>query len=269
MDRLKGKVAVIIGAGQSPGEEMGNGRATTIRFAQEGASILAVDLNEESARESLDMVGQEGIDAFTFQADVSNSENLRAAIDAAMSRWGRIDILHYNVGVSIMGGAQTLDDMTDEIFDRVNAINLRGAIMASKFVAPIMREQRSGAVTLVSSMSAIETLTPLVAYRTSKAGMIAFMQLFAMHNAEFGIRANCILPGLMQTSMSVDTRMRVSGRSREEIIAERNSKVPLRKQGGTGWDIANAALFLASDEAQFITGVSLPVEGGTLLKIGW
>jgi NAD(P)-dependent dehydrogenase (short-subunit alcohol dehydrogenase family) len=141
--------------------------------------------------------------------------------------------------------------------------------MASKAVQPIMRKQQSGVVLFVSSMSAIETLTPLVAYRTSKAGMLAFMQLFAIHNAEYGIRANAILPGLMQTSMSVDTRMRLSGRSREEIIAERNAKVPLRKKGGSGWDIANAALFLASDEAQFITGVSLPVDGGTLVKIGW
>ena len=262
-------MAIVIGAGQSPGEEMGNGRATTIRFAQEGASILAVDRNAASARETLDMIGDKGSDADVFQADVTNSESLRAAVEAAMARWGRIDILHYNVGVSIMAGEQTLDKLTDEVFDRVNAINLRGAIMASKFVEPIMRKQRSGVVTFVSSMSAIETLTPLVAYRTSKAGMLAFMQLFAMHNAEYGIRANAIMPGLMQTSMSIDTRMRISGLSREDVIAERNSRVPLRNRGGSGWDVANAALFLASDEAQFITGASLPVEGGTLLRVGW
>jgi NAD(P)-dependent dehydrogenase (short-subunit alcohol dehydrogenase family) len=268
MDRLKDKVAVIIGAGQSPGEEMGNGRATTIRFAQEGASILAVDLDEASARGSLEMAGDQ-VDGVTFQADASKSESLEAAIDTAMTRWGRIDILHYNVGISIAGGPQKLDEITDEVFDRVNAINLRGAVMAAKYVAPIMQKQRGGAVNFVSSMSAIETWTPLVAYRTSKAGMIAFMQLFAMQNAEFGIRANAILPGLMQTSMSIDTRMKTTGRSREQIIAERNSRVPLARQGGSGWDVANAALFLASDEAKFITGAALPVDGGTLLKIGW
>jgi len=269
MDRLKDKVAVIIGAGQSPGEEMGNGRATTIRFAQEGASILAADLNEASARESLEMAGGGQLDGVAFEADASRSETLAAAIDAAMQRWGRIDILHYNVGISIAGGPQKLDDITDEVFDRVNAINLRGAVMAAKYAAPIMRQQRGGVVNFVSSMSAIETWTPLVAYRTSKAGMIAFMQLFAMQNAEFGIRANAILPGLMQTSMSIDTRMKTTGRSREDIIAERNSRVPLARQGGSGWDVANAALFLASDEAKFITGAALPVDGGTLLKIGW
>jgi NAD(P)-dependent dehydrogenase (short-subunit alcohol dehydrogenase family) len=269
MSRLQDKVAVIIGAGQSPGEEMGNGRATVIRFAQEGASILAVDRDEGSARQSLEMAGGDPGASAAFRADTSDSASLRAAIDAAMARWGRIDILHYNVGVSIMGGPQTLEEMEDEAFDRVNAINLRGAIMAAKFAAPHMRLRRSGVVTLVSSITAIETMTPLVAYRTSKAGMVAFMQQFAAHNAEYGVRANAILPGRMQTAMSVDTRMRVTGRSREEIIAERNSLVPLRRQGGTGWDVANAALFLASDEANFITGVALPVDGGTLARIGW
>lgn len=269
MDRLKDKIAIIVGAGQSPGEEMGNGRATTIRFAQEGAKILAVDLDEESAKKSIEMAGGDQIDALAVRADTSDTHSLKAAIDAAMERWGRIDILHYNVGVSIMGGAQTIDDITDASFDRINAINLRGAIMSTKFVAPIMRTQKSGVVTLVSSVTAIETFTPLVAYRTSKAGLVAFMQQFAIHHAEHGIRANAILPGVMQTSMAVDTRMRITGRSREDIIAERNNRVPLNREGGTGWDVANAALFLASDEAKFITGASLPVDGGMLVKIGW
>ena len=269
MNRLQGKVAVIIGAGQSPGEAMGNGRATTIRFAQEGAAILAVDRDIASARQSLAMVDNPALDAEAFAADVTDSESVRAAVAAAMGRWGRIDILHYNVGVSIMAGEQELEKITDDVFDRVHAINLRGAVMAAKFVEPIMRAQRSGVLSLVSSMSAIETKSTPVAYRTSKAGMIAFMQLFAMHNAEYGIRANAILPGVVDTSMAVDTRMRLTGKSREEIVSERNSRVPLRHRQGTGWDVANAALFLASDEAQFITGASLPVDGGSLVKIGW
>jgi NAD(P)-dependent dehydrogenase (short-subunit alcohol dehydrogenase family) len=268
MARLDGKVAVVVGAGQSSGEEIGNGRATAIRFMQEGARLLAVDLNEASARETIAMADVAN-GSFSIAADTSDTASLRAAIDAAMDKWGRIDVLHYNVGVSIMGGAQSLDDLTDEVFDRINAINLRGAVMAAKFVAPIMRAQHGGAVTLVSSITAVETYTPLVAYRTSKAGMVAFMQQFAAHNAEFNVRANAILPGLMQTSMAVDTRMRVTGRSREEIIAERNSRVPLGNKGGSGWDVANAALFLASDEASFITGAVLPVDGGTLTRIGW
>jgi NAD(P)-dependent dehydrogenase (short-subunit alcohol dehydrogenase family) len=269
MNRLKGKVAIVIGAGQSPGEAMGNGRATAIRFLQEGASVLAVDRNAASARESLAMAGEIQVDADAFEADVTNSERIREAIDTAMARWGRIDILHYNVGVSVMGGEQTLDKITDETFDRVNAVNLRGAVMAAKFVEPIMREQGSGVIINVSSVTAIETFTPLIAYRTSKAGLTAFTQYLAIRNAEYGVRANAILPGLIETSMAVDTRMRLSGRTREDIVAERNNKVPLRKRGGTGWDVANAAVFLASEEAGFITGISLPVDGGMLAKIGW
>ena len=267
MDRLKGKVAVVIGAGQSPGEAMGNGRATVIRFAQEGASVLAVDRNAGSARESL-ALAQTGAEGEVFEADVTRSHTLQAAIDRAIARWGRIDILHYNVGVSVMGGEQTLDKLTDEVFDQIHAINLRGAVMAAKFVQPIMRAQRCGVLINVASITAIETFTHLVAYRTSKAGMLAFTRQFAIENAEYGIRANAILPGMMETSMAVDTRMRLTGRSREDIVAERNSKIPLRR-GGSGWDVANAAVFLASDEAAFITGVDLPVDGGSLARIGF
>ena len=141
--------------------------------------------------------------------------------------------------------------------------------MAAKFVQPIMRNQRSGVVINVASITAVETFTHLVAYRTSKAGMLAFTRQFAMENAEYGIRANAILPGRMATAMAVDTRMRLTGRSREDIVAERNSMIPLRGPGGTAWDVANAAVFLASDEASFITGIDLPVDGGCLAKIGW
>lgn len=269
MRRLEDKVAVIIGAGQSPGEEIGNGRATTMRFAQEGARILAADINPQSAQESLDLANVPGLDGLSVGVDTSKTDTVHAAIDAAYARWGRIDILHYNVGISIMGGPQSIEEIGDEAFDKVTDVNLRGAVMACKYVLPIMREQASGAINLVSSMSAIETYTAHVGYRTSKAGMISYMQLVAMHYAEFGVRCNAILPGRMQTAMAVDTRMRTTGRSREDLIAERNSMVPLRKRGGTGWDIANAALFLASEEANFITGVALPVDGGTLVKIGW
>jgi NAD(P)-dependent dehydrogenase (short-subunit alcohol dehydrogenase family) len=141
-------------------------------------------------------------------------------------------------------------------------------VMAAKFVQPIMRQQRSGVLINISSMTAYDTFVPNVPYRTSKAGMVAFTRQFAMENAEYGIRANSILPGMMETAMAVDTRMHMSGRSREDIVAERNSKIPLRR-GGTGWDVANAAVYLASDEASFITGIDLPVDGGSLARIGF
>jgi NAD(P)-dependent dehydrogenase (short-subunit alcohol dehydrogenase family) len=269
MGRLKNKIALVFGAGQSPGESIGNGRATAIRFAQEGAHILSLDRNLQSAEETVQLANSADSQHAALLCDVTDSSAIKKAIDFALQRWGRIDILHYNVGVSIAGGDSDLEHFEEAAFDRVMHINLRGAIMAAKFVQPIMRAQKSGVVLNVASMTAKETQTPNVAYRASKAGMIAFTEQFAIHNAPFGVRANAILPGMMETAMAVDTRARLSGRAREDIIAERNAKVPLRNRGGTGWDVANAAVFLASDEANFITGVSLPVEGGALVKIGW
>ena len=266
--RLEGKVAVIIGAGQSPGEGLGNGRATTVRFAQEGARILAVDRILASAEETAAMAAKAGGECVPLMADVTREETLAAVMAAAEARWGRIDILHNNVGVSIAGGDKPLDDLTEEAFDRVCAINLRGTIMACKHVLPIMRRQRSGVIVNISSVAARENSYPLVAYKATKAAMIAFTEQLALQNASYGIRANCILPGLMYTPMAVDTRARASNRSRAEVAAERDAKVPLRGRMGTAWDVANAALFLASDEANFITGVALPVDGGALVRVG-
>ncbi len=192
---------------------------------------------------------------------------MRDVIAHAQRKWGRIDILHYNVGVSLAGGDAPPTEITEEAFDRVVTINLRGMVMACKHVLPVMRAQKSGVILGISSIAAIENY-PYVAYKATKAAMIAYVQQLAIHEAEHGIRANVILPGLMDTPMAVDTRARHSGKSRAEVAAMRDSHVPLRKKMGTAWDVANAALFLASDEANFITGVALPVDGGTLVKIG-
>ena len=265
--RLAGKTAVVIGAGQGPGEGMGNGRATALRFAQEGARVMAVDRDLASAEETASLVAKAGDDCIAVEADVTREATLAAVMAAAQERWGRIDILHYNVGVSIAGGDAPLLDLTEDSFDRISAINLRGAIMACKHVIPIMRRQRSGAIIMISSLAALEKY-PFVAYKATKAAMIAFTQQVAIQNAEYGIRANAILPGLMDTPMAVDTRARVSGKSRAQVAAERDARVPLRQKMGTAWDVANAALFLASDEANFITGVALPVDGGGSINVG-
>jgi NAD(P)-dependent dehydrogenase (short-subunit alcohol dehydrogenase family) len=264
--RLKDKIAIVVGAGQSPGEGMGNGRATVLRFVQEGAKVLAVDSNLGSAEETVAMARQSGGECLAFEADVTRETTLAAMVDAARRRWGRIDVLHYNVGVSIAGGDAPIDEITEAAFDRIAAVNLRGAIMACKHVLPVMRAQRAGVITMISSVAAWEQY-PNVAYKATKAGMIAFTQQIAIQNAEFGVRANVILPGLMDTPMAVDTRARVSGKSRAEVAAGRDARVPLRHKMGTAWDVANAALFLASEEADFITGVALPVDGGALVQI--
>ncbi len=228
---------------------------------------MAVDRDLSSAEETVSLIRKSGGEGFSFQADVTSESNLAAATAEAQKRWGHIDILHYNVGVSLGGGDTTLLEFTEEIFDRVTAINLRGAIMACKQVIPIMRQQRAGAIIMISSLAALEDY-PYVAYKTSKAGMIAFTKQVAIQNAEYGIRANAILPGLMDTPMALETRVKVSGKSRAQVAAERDARVPLRHKMGTAWDVANAALFLASDEANYITGVELLVDGGRALMVG-
>jgi NAD(P)-dependent dehydrogenase (short-subunit alcohol dehydrogenase family) len=265
--RLSGKIAIIVGAGQTPGEGMGNGRATALRFAREGAKILAVDRNLSSAEETAALVQGEGGDCSAFEADVTDEATLADTMAFAVDRWGRIDVLHNNVGVSIAGGDGSPLDVTEEAFDRICAINLRGTVMACKHALPIMRRQRAGSIINISSIAAWAGY-PLVAYKATKAGMIAYTQQLAIQNAEFGIRANVILPGLMETPMAVENRVKAWGKTRAEVVAERNAQVPLRGRMGTAWDVANAALFLASDEANFITGVALPVDGGALVRIG-
>jgi NAD(P)-dependent dehydrogenase (short-subunit alcohol dehydrogenase family) len=265
--RLKDRIAIVVGAGQSPGEGMGNGRATAITFAREGARVLCVDHKIASAQETVDMITAKGGTAAAFKADVTKESENKAMVADAQSRWGRIDILHNNVGVSLSGGDAQLLDITEEALDRCVAINLKSCIFASRQVIPIMRRQNSGVIINISSMAVI-TSYPYVAYKATKAAMVAFTEQLAYENAQYGIRANVILPGLMNTPMAVDTRAREFGKSRAEVEAERDAKVPLRRKMGTGWDVANAALFLASDEANFITGVTLPVDGGASVRRG-
>ncbi len=265
--RLKGKTAVIVGAGQSPGQGVGNGRAVALLFAREGARVLCVDRDPASAEETAGMIAREGGEAAAFEADVTREAQIAAAIRECRERWGRLDIVHNNVGISVAGGDAEVTEITEEAFDRVMAVNLRGAVMACKHAIPIMREQRGGAIVNISSIAAIECY-PWVAYKASKIGMVEFTRQIAIQNAEHGIRANVILPGIMDTPMAVDTRARAWNRPREEVAAERDARVPLGGRMGTAWDVAYAALYLASDEARFVTGVALPVDGGTGCRIG-
>lgn len=265
--RLKDRIAVVVGAGQSPGEGVGNGRATALTFAREGAKVLCVDQNLASAQETVDMIHANQGTALAFRADVTKHAEIEAMVAQAHSRWARIDILHNNVGISIAGGDAELSDITEEALDRCISINLKSCILAAKRVIPIMRSQQSGVIINISS-TAVLTTYPYVAYKATKAAMIAFTEQLAYQNARYGVRANVILPGLMNTPMAVDTRAREFGKSRADIEAERDSQVPLRNKMGTGWDVANAALFLASEEASFITGVTLPVDGGASVRRG-
>lgn len=262
--KLEGQVAIVVGAGQSPGEGVGNGRASAMTYGREGAKVLAVDRDGESAQETVEMIVDAGGTAHSFTADATDEAELQAMVGTCTELFGRIDILHNNVGISLTGNDASVTDITAEAFDFCMSVNLKSMVLACKHVLPIMRKQESGAITNISSAAA-KTAYPLVAYKTSKAAVIALTENVAIANAAYGIRSNAILPGLVDTPMSVDSRVREMGMSRHDVVTMRQAKVPLKGHLGTAWDVASTALFLASKDAAYITGVSILVDGGRSL----
>jgi len=260
--RLSGKVAIITGAGQQPGTTPGNGRATAIRFAQEGAACVLVDINADWAEETRAMIGSDS--AVVVQADVRQEADCQRIMQETLARFGRIDVLHSNVGMS--RGDRATPDLDAEVWDSLMTLNLKSMFLLIKSVLPVLRAQRGGAITTVSSTASFAR-RPTVTYKTSKGAINTLTQHVAAENAAFGIRANAILPGLINTPMAIERRAQESGRPRAEVQAERDALVPMGRMG-EAWDVANAAVFLASDEAKYITGVLLPVDGGLLLKRG-
>ncbi len=263
--RLAGKVAVVVGAGQTPGETVGNGRASAILYAREGAQVVVVDHHLDSATETCQLIVNAGGVAVPFQADATDDEACRALVEKCLERHGRIDILHNNVGIGLGDGS--LSHVSEEAWDRILAVNLKSVLMPCKHVVPVMRRQQQGAILNISSVAAV-CHTGMLAYKTSKAGVNAMTQQLALANARYGIRVNGIMPGLMDTPMAIEGLSQARGVTRDELRAARDATVPLGAKMGTGWDIAYAALFLNSDEAKFITGIVLPVDGGQSAKIG-
>ncbi len=260
-ERLKGKIAIVTGAGQQPGATPGNGRATAIRFAEEGATCVLVDINRDWAEDTRAMIGG---DAVVVQADVTDEAACQAVIATTLDRFGRIDVLHNNVGLS--KGDRATPDLDADVWDKIMTLNLKSMFMLVKAALPSMRERRTGSIINISSTASL-SLRPTVTYKTSKGAVNTFTQHVAGENARFGIRANAILPGLIDTPMAIERRAQESGRPREDIRAERDALVPMGFMG-EAWDVANAAVFLASDEAKYVTGVLLPVDGGLVLKRG-
>lgn len=264
--RLADKTAVVVGAGQTPGATIGNGRATALRFAQEGAHVLLVDRDDSSVKETHEMVLEAGGRADVLIADIAQPEGPADVARHAVSALGRIDVLHNNVGVGM--GDNTPTRLTEEAWDRILDVNLKAMWLVCKHVIPIMREQRSGSIICVSSIAAIAAAGHITAYKVSKAGVNALVHQLAITNAHHGIRVNGIMPGFIDTPMAVDAVAEVLEMPREQLADIRAQMVPLGNRQGTAWDVANAALFLASDEAAFVTGALLPVDGGQSSKIG-
>ncbi|MGB3410664.1 MAG: SDR family NAD(P)-dependent oxidoreductase [Microthrixaceae bacterium] len=260
--RLKGRIAIIVGAGQAEGETVGNGRATAITFAREGASLVLVDLDPLSLAETAEMTG---IDPVQVVADISADDAPAQVVEAAVEKFGRIDILHNNVGIGAGDGPP--HHLQDSAFDQIMDVNLRSMWRMCRAAVPELRRSGNGAIVNISSLAAIAAAGNLTAYKLSKAGVNALTQNLAITNAKHGVRANAIMPGYIDTPMAVDAIATALGTERSEVAAHRAAFVPLGRQG-TAWDVANAALFLASDEAAFITGVILPVDGGQAARVG-
>lgn len=257
--RLEGKKAIVIGAGQTPGETIGNGRAAAILFAREGAEVMCVDRRLESAQDTVDMIEKEGGKAFAHECDIVTEAANVAMVKAAVDKMGRIDILHNNVGIGV--GDAPPHKLTEDAYDQIMLVNLKAMWLTCKAVLPVMREQQSGAIVNISSAAAVSS-GGITAYEISKAGVNKLTTSIAMSNAKHGIRCNVIMPGLMDTPMAIEGNVAARGISRDEVRGMRDRLVPLRRKMGSGWDVGYGALYLVSDEANFVTGAVLPIDGG-------
>jgi len=265
VDRLKGKIAIVVGAGQQPGDTIGNGRAISILFAREGAKVMLVDKNPDAAKDTKSMIETEGGESFVFKADIVREDDCRKIADKCVEIYGGIDILVNNVGIG--EGDKSLVRLSEETWDKIFDVNLKGMFFTCKYVLPVMEKQEKGSIINISSAAAVSAVR-YVAYKISKSGVNSLTHQLAMKYAKNGIRVNAIMPGLMNTPMAIEGIARNTGRSKEDIIKFRNNMVPLKGGMGDAWDTAYAALFLASEEAKFITSVILPVDGGQVSKIG-
>ena len=263
-ERLKDKVVIVVGAGSS-GPGWGNGKAAAVLFAREGARLLCVDINAAAAEETVGIIAGEGGTAAAFAADVSQNQPVADLVAACLERYGRIDILHNNVGILEVGGPV---EASEASWDRVMAVNLKSMYLTCKHVLPVMERQGKGVIVNIASIAATRWLgVPYISYSASKAAVIQFTRAVALQYAAKGIRANSILPGLMKTPMIVEPlKEAYAGGDAAEMMAIRDSQCPMGHMGDA-WDVAYAALFLASDEAKYITATELLVDGGITAKI--
>jgi NAD(P)-dependent dehydrogenase (short-subunit alcohol dehydrogenase family) len=261
--RLDGKTVLVTGAG-SIGPGWGNGKAAAVLFAREGARVLAVDLNKGAAEETAEIIRGEGGQALVFTGNVTDEQSVKDMVAACVKAFGSLDVLHNNVGILKAGSPE---DTTVEDWDRILNVNTKAFFLPCKHALPQMVRQGAGSIINLSSISGFRNLgAPYIAYNTSKGAVVSFTRNLAATYASKGIRANSILPGMIDTPMARDATIQTSGKSEVEIDFDalakaRAARVPM-KRTGTAWDIARPALFLASDDSAYITGSEIYVDGG-------
>ena len=255
--RLDGKVAIVTGAGSTPGPGVGTGKATAIVMAREGAKVVCVDLHPERAEETRAVIEDEGGTALVVAADCTSSSDCEAMVAAAVDAFGTVDVLVNNIGLAALG---TVVDTSEEAWDRALDINLRTAFLASKYAVPVMAAQGSGSIVMISSISALRG-DGTVAYSAAKGALLAMTVDMAYSHGRDGIRVNAIAPGHITTPMVHSVSQ---PGPHADFMDTMRSEAGLLGTPGTGWDVGWAAAFLASDEARWITGATLPVESGVL-----
>ena len=265
MQRLRGKIAMVVGAG-SIGPGWGNGKATAVTFAREGAQVFCVDRNGAAAEETARIIASEGGKATAFTSDVSRAADVEGMVAACLRTYGRIDVLDNNVGIAETGNVV---EVSEADWDRAFAVNLKSAFLAMKHVIPVMQKQGGGSIINISSIASIRHMgISYVTYGASKAAMNQMTRTTAIEFARHHVRVNAILPGLMKTPMVEHSAGLAQSYAKGDVEAmwrARDAQVPMGHMGDA-WDVANAALFLASDESKYVTGIELVVDGGVTLK---
>jgi NAD(P)-dependent dehydrogenase (short-subunit alcohol dehydrogenase family) len=257
-NRLQGKVVIVTGAG-TRGGGVGNGKASAILYAREGARVLAVDIDEQLAQDTADLIRGEGGDSIPFRADVTQNGDVSAMVQTCVERFGRLDVLHNNVGITNSGGPV---EYAEEQWDRMMNVNAKSVFLTAKHAIPHMKRQRSGSIVNISSINGVRAIPfPKFAYAASKAAMIAMSREIAIQYASSGIRSNVVLVGLIKSPIVEQNNTQLYGGDLEEMWKKRDAMSPTGRQGEV-WDVAQASLYLASDESKYVNGSVLPVDGG-------